>query len=239
MLPFAHKDRLPWFLPMMVAVLLAGVGWWADGIVRRALEKKLGAELETVIDANVTALDIWMSTQQRLALGIAEDPEVRAAALAILVSNPPPALRPEPGAGFAPGSLRPGQFDRTVQPRMRTAGYFVAQLVTTNLVIATGFGRGRGWGGVPVPDEHQAKFAELFATGEPVIITPFQPRRDPGRGPGFGRSGPGARGGPRNPAAFDTNRPPDRPFGPPPGSTDTPPPRPPAGRPRATPRPRP
>ena len=54
MLPFAHKDRLPWFLPLLVAVLLAGVGWWADGIVRRALQKKLPAELETVIDANVT-----------------------------------------------------------------------------------------------------------------------------------------------------------------------------------------
>src|SRR5205814_863653 len=35
---------------------------------------------------------------------------------------------------------------------------------------------------MPVYEEHLAKFSELFASGQPVIITPFKPKRPPNAG---------------------------------------------------------
>ncbi|PYI80557.1 MAG: hypothetical protein DME26_21380, partial [Verrucomicrobia bacterium] len=62
----------------------------------------------------------------------------------------------------------------------------MAHLVSTNFIVVANSTRGRLRSGMPVAEEHVAKFSELFASGQPVIITPFKPKRPP---PGGSRAG--------------------------------------------------
>ena len=93
------RKRFLFGAPLLAAGLLSVVGWWSHDAVRRTVETKLIGELGTVLDANVTALEIWVSNQERLAGLLANDPEVRqlaselvAASAGRLMMRPTPSL---------------------------------------------------------------------------------------------------------------------------------------------------
>jgi serine/threonine protein kinase len=80
------------------------------------------------------------------------------------------------------------KFGNYLRPRLHQMGYETAQLVDTNFIVVATSLRIHWGTGLPVSDAHTNKFAELFASGQPVIITPFKPdlllrRRTPR--PGF------------------------------------------------------
>ncbi|MCC7375951.1 MAG: serine/threonine protein kinase [Verrucomicrobiales bacterium] len=202
-----------WMVLLAVTATVGGVGWWADREVSGALRHKLTTELETVLDANATALEIWMQAQERLAAGIAEDPQVRRAALQILQA---PSLAEMEARAL---DRLPGQaaFNEALAPRLKTAGYLVANLVSTNLMTVADSGPGRWRIGASVMEEHRVQLTELLRTGEPVLITPFQMRfgdrrrgGGPPGGPGFGRFTGSTNRQERSPGDF-------RFAGPPPG----------------------
>ena len=179
-------------MPLLVAVLIALVGWWTRHEVLRAIQGKLKGELETVLAANVTALEIWMRNQERMAESIASDSQVREAALAVLEQSG--AGRPDERT--LTESPQHAELARVLDERLKGTGYLGAQLVATNRMIAGMFmiagmpGRGRPRLGGTVNELHQARYDELFATGKAVIITPFKP---------FAPRPPQAGGGPRRP----------------------------------------
>ena len=70
-----------WLVPLFLALLVGGVGWWADRQLRQAIQQELRADLQSTLDANVTALEIWMENQKRIAAGLAEEPRFQAVAL--------------------------------------------------------------------------------------------------------------------------------------------------------------
>jgi hypothetical protein len=47
-----------WLFPLATAALVAFVGTWGQARVRQALQNQLRGDLQTTIDANVTALEI-------------------------------------------------------------------------------------------------------------------------------------------------------------------------------------
>jgi hypothetical protein len=165
----SDRLKLPvWMLPLAFAGLVAALGWWGNGLLRTTIEGQLKAQLQTTLNANVTALGIWSTNQTRLATSLAEDPDVRTTATTIL-QTPPPARR----------ELRPAPemetFVNDLRPRLNQLGYGTAQLVNTNFDIIANSQRPQFIGNNVVSDAHTNKFAELFATGQPVIITPFRP----------------------------------------------------------------
>jgi hypothetical protein len=201
-----------WILPLAIAGLVAVLGWWGNVRLRDTIEGQLKAQLTERLNANVTALEIWATNQTHLATALAEDPGLRTLASQILQT---PATNRR-NVTMAP-ELE--QFDNELRPRLAQLGYENAQLVNTNFQvmassrIAPGAGGRRpantnfsGFnfsgmtnalrppfqgmiGNMLVSDSHTNKFAELFASGEPIIITPFKPemltQRRAGRG-GFG-----------------------------------------------------
>ncbi len=196
-----------WLFPLATAGLVAFVGWWGHARVRDALQKQLKSDLQATINANVTALEIWVSDQKRLASTLARDPELvpLARTLLQLKSTNAPASgpaneRPDP-ASFRERAQLSAKVAEVLNRRLVGTGYKVGQIVDTNLSVLaeSGMGRRRGRGPNSVPESLQPKFQELFKTGEPVMITPFKPPRPTrfqrGRGPG---GGPGF--------AMDTNR---------------------------------
>src|ERR1019366_1554584 len=163
------RFKLPiWILPLALAGLVAVLGWWGNGRLRETIEGGLKAQLTATLNANVTALGIWTTNQTRLATSLAEDPNVRTLATQIFQA-PQPARREL--------RLRPEleQFVSDLKPRLAQLGYGVAQLVNTNFLVVANSQRVQPGGVMLVSDAHTNKFAELFAAGQPVIITPFKP----------------------------------------------------------------
>ena len=193
-------------LPLVSAGLVALFGWWGNHELRQTIEQQLQAQLTSTLNANVTALEIWTTNQTRLATTLAGETEVRAPALRILDR-----AELEPGSPESrTNAVDTEQLFRYLRPRLTQLGYETAQLVDTNFVIVASSMRAPPGPPPKVSESHTNKFAELFASRGPVIITPFKPelleeRRAPGffgnrgRGGGFmgnpaGRRGPGFPG---------------------------------------------
>jgi eukaryotic-like serine/threonine-protein kinase len=206
-----------WMVPLVIAGLVALFGWWGNHKLRQTIEHQLRAQLTSTLNANVTSLEIWTTNQTRLATALASEPEVRVRAFRILD-------RSEPGSGAMAGRTNAADTDllmRYLGPRLTQLGYEIAQLVNTNYTIVASSMRGPPGPPPQVAESHTNKFAELFASGEPVIITPFKPEllvrpRALGffgnRGPGggsmtnfAGRRGPGMFAGPGGPGGSGTN----------------------------------
>lgn len=177
-----------WILPLALALLVAGLGWWGDKRLRANIEDGLSAQLKTTLNANVTALGIWVTNQTRLALALSEDTEVRALASEIL-NNHRASLR----ESSRPSDLE--KFAALMRPRLTSLGYGAAQIVDTNFAIVANItARGPVGGRLMLSDAHTNKFADVFTLGESVLITPFKPEmlvsQRAGRRPGnFQRAG--------------------------------------------------
>ena len=55
------KRRMrPWVLPLVIALLVGAVGWWAQATVEGAVKEQLAGELSTLLDTEVAALSMWL-----------------------------------------------------------------------------------------------------------------------------------------------------------------------------------
>ncbi len=197
--------------PIGAAALLILVGLWSDRAVRRTIESRLAAELQTALDANVTALEIWVNTQTRLASVLADDPEVRRHVMAVATDAKaaPPDGRVE-GRRGAPLDPAERALQTVLDDRIRQSGYGAVQVLNTNLVIVGASSRARIRVGTPVESEHAALVWVALTENRPVLITPFKAgfgragggvgrsgRRPPGLGPPGFRQPPPGDGSPR------------------------------------------
>jgi serine/threonine protein kinase len=195
-----------WILPLALAGLVAVLGWWGNGRLRDTIQSQLKAQLTVTLNANITALGIWTTNQTRLATSLAQDPTLRTIASGILEAVPS-----ERRNGPPPPEL--AEFVNDLRPRLAQLGYETAQLVNTDFMVVANSHGPQGGGNPLVSDAHTNKFAELFTSGEPVIITPFKPdlllQRHFARG-GFGPPGRtnGLSGPPRTNDLRRVNRPP-------------------------------
>ncbi len=169
----------------LAAALVALVGWWSHGVLRRTLEARLQGELQTVLNANVAALDIWVSSQSRLAQVLADAPELREATAAVLAEE---GMRPNyrsPVPGRSPPQL---ELEKVIDDRLKPSGFGAALLLSTNLKVVAGSQRTRTRMGEVFEYEHASRVREALTLGRPVLITPFKA--------GFAR-GPRGRVNPR------------------------------------------
>ena len=196
-----------WIFPLAIAGLVALFGWWGNARLRETIQAQLKAELATTLTANVTTLDIWTTNQGKLVTSLADEPEVRALALKIIDESG--RSRNENRGPEGPESELAG----LLRPRLNKIGYGMAHLVSTNFVIVADSRSGRMPGGMLVHEDHTNKFSELFASGEPIIITPFKPKPPPERPPrpNRPRGPPGDGRGTNNFPRGDRPPPPDGP----------------------------
>lgn len=159
-----------WLVPLLLALLVASVGWWADRQLRQNINRELRADLGTTLDANVTALEIWMANQKRIAASLADEPRLKTVALTLFEQAGTMAANRMAFAETA-RELLAGE---RLHERTRSLGYNMVDLVNTNLMIISEIGRRRARQNPSVPAELNAKYEELFASGEAIIITPFK-----------------------------------------------------------------
>src|ERR1022692_4293989 len=113
-----------WIVPLMIAALVAGFGWWGNVRLRDTIEEELKAQLTATLDANVTALDIWTTNQMKLASVLAGETTVRNLGAKILERATNNGGRLQfPGAETR-------QLANYLRPRLNMMGYEIAQLVS-------------------------------------------------------------------------------------------------------------
>jgi hypothetical protein len=57
-------QRQLWAWPIFAAILLAGVAWWVNDLVENAMREQMSGELTMILNADVTALRIWMKESE-------------------------------------------------------------------------------------------------------------------------------------------------------------------------------
>jgi hypothetical protein len=67
----SRSKQLIWILPLVLAGLVALLGWWGNNRLRDTIDGQLKAQLTATLNANVTALGIWTTNQTRLATSLA------------------------------------------------------------------------------------------------------------------------------------------------------------------------
>lgn len=180
---FGKKTPI-WIVPLAMSIVVAAFGWWGTGRLRQTVENQLKAELAATLEANVTALDIWMKNEGKLVTSLAQDPQVRDLSVRVLEK-----AKAETAEGEGRRSAEQTEFNELLallKPRLSLMGYDVVHLVSTNHLTLSPSPRRRGRGWTPVYEEHVEKFSEVFSSGQPVVITPFKPKRPKfmGRPPG-------------------------------------------------------
>ncbi len=66
-----------WFVPIVIAVVVGGVGWWAQSTVEGAVKRQVGENLATLLGAEVAALTLWLDIEKAEAEKRALDPDIR------------------------------------------------------------------------------------------------------------------------------------------------------------------
>lgn len=161
-----------WLAPFLAAVLVACVGWWAEWKISQAMQEELANELRTTLTADVTALEIWMNNQQRIAAMLADEPRLRLMASELLESSE----TVETNRFARAISARQLMTADRLQQRLINLGYSSLQLVNTNFEVVMDFGRTRNRTGYRINQELQPRYVELFASNQPIVITPYKIR---------------------------------------------------------------
>jgi hypothetical protein len=76
--------RQLWAWPIIAAVLLGGAGWWVNRSVDNAMRDQRATDLNTLVDASVKAISVWMGEQRINVELVAEDEQIRSMAEELL-----------------------------------------------------------------------------------------------------------------------------------------------------------
>ncbi|MDA7632797.1 serine/threonine protein kinase [bacterium] len=170
-----------WLIPVVVAAVVMATGWWCNTEVRRAIEDQLENELESLINADVTALNIWIDNQLRFVSTLASEDKVKTLALNV--------VNRAVNDGNEGADLRTYDEVRAlrkyVDPRLRQMRLGFVVIDPDGVIIAAPFD---GILGDQLHDEALATYQKIFEEDVPILLTPYQPpRRGGGQGPPRGR----------------------------------------------------
>ena len=66
-----------WAWPIIAAILFGGAGWWVNRSVEDAMRQQRVTDLNTILEASVTAIRVWMGEQRINAQLFADDEQLR------------------------------------------------------------------------------------------------------------------------------------------------------------------
>lgn len=79
-----------WIWPIIAVVLLALIGWAVGSAIQRTIEDNLRSELQTLLSVERSMLETWLKVQEANAESLANDQQIRAAAMELLTAAQPP-----------------------------------------------------------------------------------------------------------------------------------------------------
>lgn len=76
--------RQIWIWPIIAAVVLGMIGWFLRGAIENQLRMEMRSELETILQTDVTAMRIWLRSEEENVKTAAGDAELREAMLRLV-----------------------------------------------------------------------------------------------------------------------------------------------------------
>jgi serine/threonine protein kinase len=86
---WASLRRHLWAWPVIASVVFGGVGWWVQRRVEATMREEIAGQLDTILDADVTALRTWGRDQRAIARSLARLPALRPPVRGLLAAGPP------------------------------------------------------------------------------------------------------------------------------------------------------
>lgn len=122
-----------WMWPLLWLMLLSGIAFWIRSALNLVLARSVAEQLTTVRDANVEALQIWLSNQKQSCQLAAESRRVKSDAVAVLESFRTPPL------GESEAAAQREQLLNSLEPWLTTGGFegFVLLDRDWNIVAAS------------------------------------------------------------------------------------------------------
>lgn len=151
-------------IPLAVSAVIGLAGWWCNVEVRKAIETQLERELDAMIVADVTALEIWIDNQMRFVSLLASEEKVKA-----LVEN---MLQKSPEADAR--SLETATLKDYLAHRIRQFRLGFVVIDPDAVILSAPF---EAMIGDRLHEEALGQFNKIFEKGEPVLLTPYQPPR--------------------------------------------------------------
>jgi hypothetical protein len=154
-----------WIWPLVAAVILAGLGWWVRDAVENGTKEKLASDLQTILNADVAALHIWLDSQEATAQALADDDRVRKL-IGQLVKQ---ANQPDTTATAFLQSPILAELRAGLEPWLQTEDYAGFVVIDSNLKIVAA--QEDVWVGKAMPDDHAHYMTPILA-GKPTVTRP-------------------------------------------------------------------
>jgi hypothetical protein len=158
--------RQLWIWPLLAGLLLGIIGWFLRSSIESSMKADLAAELETILMADVKALELWARGQEVIAVSAATDPHVVPLCEKLIAI----------GAGGETSQLdllkapELAHLRTELDPVLKTHDYIGWVLVNQNLRIV-GSARNEDLG-IPVPKEDRLAVSTKALRGESIISAP-------------------------------------------------------------------
>src|SRR5689334_12298432 len=72
--------RQLWLWPLISVIVLSAAGYALYSTIERSLQRKLASDLQTILDADLAALDLWQTSQENGVADAAAGPFIQDAA---------------------------------------------------------------------------------------------------------------------------------------------------------------
>jgi hypothetical protein len=155
-----------WVWPIVAALGIGLIGWWVRAKVETALKAKMAAELRTILNADLKALEIWFKAQKANAATLASDERVRSAAKELV------ALEKKEGTNDAVLLYSPQliQLREYLKPALKVQQYEGFLLANRNHRVLAAFDD--QYVGKKTVSAHEEFLNQAFA-GQPAVSLPF------------------------------------------------------------------
>jgi hypothetical protein len=108
-----------WIWPVVAAGLLVVVGWFIRNVVEQAMKDNMSGHLQALLNADVTALNVWLESREADAAAIAADSEIQNAVAGLVVLG----SKEETDTAALLQSPDTKQLRKTLRPWLEGRGY--------------------------------------------------------------------------------------------------------------------
>ncbi len=156
-----------WIWPILAAILLGACGWWVSRSVENAMLQRRMAELTTILNADIAAVQVWTIDQAKQAELIAKDNQ--------LLPDVQSLLKAAASTGDSGRSLLRSPAQEDIRAKLKSqlalggySGFFVVSPVATVLAADVDAPVGKTLPG------YQKGFFEQVAGGKGAVSRPFR-----------------------------------------------------------------
>jgi eukaryotic-like serine/threonine-protein kinase len=158
--------RYVWVVPILALVVLIFTGTWLRSRIELALKAQLEGQLRALLDADVTALKLWLHAQEANAMAAAQEPSVRQAILELAQLD----TDRKPNAAMLLQAPQQNQLKAGLKPWLEQLGYVGYVVLDRRPVFLAS--KAEVLVGQKATDENAA-FAKWVLSGRATVTRPF------------------------------------------------------------------